>query len=318
MGRKTYSIANRKKLIQTYNEQSNFNEEIPAESFSEENFSHTQIEDNIKENSYNGEVIAITSAKGGVGKSLISSHIGYNLAMMGKKVCVMDVNFDNRGLDIFLGNSRYGVWDLSNVLEGECTWRKALVNVKENLSVVPGPHPSNSNGRGKAVNEKKLQEVIAEIKSEFEYIIMDSPSLSETHFEMVIKNVDRAIVILTPFINSIRSTDVLIRYFNYMKMEVPSLIVNKDLTDRHQLSPLDLFKIEEIESLLGEVTVLDAIQDEKEILLTELTGQLLEYCNTSSKNSLAFYNICRKIIGEEVLIPEKTTKKKKSLFTFRN
>ena len=50
-----------------------------------------------------GEVIVITSGKGGVGKTTTVANIGTGLAMMGKKTVVVDTDIGLRNLDVVLG-----------------------------------------------------------------------------------------------------------------------------------------------------------------------------------------------------------------------
>ena len=50
-----------------------------------------------------GEVIVITSGKGGVGKTTSTANIGTGLAMMGKKVVLIDTDIGLRNLDVIMG-----------------------------------------------------------------------------------------------------------------------------------------------------------------------------------------------------------------------
>ena len=73
-------------------------------------------------------VIAITSGKGGVGKTNLVANLGVSLARLGKKVLVLDADLGLGNLDILLGLApRY---NLSHVIRGE----KVISDV-----VVPGP-----------------------------------------------------------------------------------------------------------------------------------------------------------------------------------
>ena len=50
-----------------------------------------------------GEVIVITSGKGGVGKTTATANIGTALAQMGKKVVLLDTDIGLRNLDVVMG-----------------------------------------------------------------------------------------------------------------------------------------------------------------------------------------------------------------------
>ena len=49
------------------------------------------------------EVIVVTSGKGGVGKTTTADNIGTGLAMLGKKVVVVDTDIGLRNLDVVMG-----------------------------------------------------------------------------------------------------------------------------------------------------------------------------------------------------------------------
>ena len=50
-----------------------------------------------------GEVIVVTSGKGGVGKTTTVANIGTGLAMLNKKTVVVDTDIGLRNLDVILG-----------------------------------------------------------------------------------------------------------------------------------------------------------------------------------------------------------------------
>ncbi len=66
-----------------------------------------------------GEVIVITSGKGGVGKTTTVANIGTGLAMMGKKTVVVDTDIGLRNLDVVLGLENRIVYNLVDVVEGK-------------------------------------------------------------------------------------------------------------------------------------------------------------------------------------------------------
>jgi septum site-determining protein MinD len=55
-----------------------------------------------------GEVIVITSGKGGVGKTTTTANIGIGLAQSGKKVVVIDTDLGLRNLDVVMGLENRG------------------------------------------------------------------------------------------------------------------------------------------------------------------------------------------------------------------
>ena len=62
------------------------------------------------------EAIVITSGKGGVGKTTTVANIGTGLAMLGRKVVVVDTDIGLRNLDVVLGLENRIVYNLVDVI----------------------------------------------------------------------------------------------------------------------------------------------------------------------------------------------------------
>ena len=86
-----------------------------------------------------GEVIVITSGKGGVGKTTTTANLGVGLAKSGKKVVVIDTDLGLRNLDVVMGLENRIVYNLVDVIEGNCRMKQALIKDKryENLFLLP-------------------------------------------------------------------------------------------------------------------------------------------------------------------------------------
>ena len=76
------------------------------------------------------ELIVITSGKGGVGKTTTSANIGCGLALTGKKVALVDADIGLRNLDVVMGLENRIVYDLVDVVEGNCRLKQALIKDK--------------------------------------------------------------------------------------------------------------------------------------------------------------------------------------------
>lgn len=77
-----------------------------------------------------GEVIVITSGKGGVGKTTTTANIGAGLAKLGKKVLVIDTDLGLRNLDVVMGLENRIVYNLVDVIEGRCRLKQAAIHDK--------------------------------------------------------------------------------------------------------------------------------------------------------------------------------------------
>ena len=71
------------------------------------------------------EVIVITSGKGGVGKTTTTANVGTGLAKEGKKVVLIDTDIGLRNLDVVMGLENRIVYNLVDVIEGNCRINQA-------------------------------------------------------------------------------------------------------------------------------------------------------------------------------------------------
>ena len=81
-----------------------------------------------------GEIIVVTSGKGGVGKTTTTANIGAGLSRLGKKVLVIDTDLGLRNLDVVMGLENRIVYNLVDVIEGGCRLKQAMISDKRPIS----------------------------------------------------------------------------------------------------------------------------------------------------------------------------------------
>ncbi|MEY3370752.1 MAG: septum site-determining protein MinD, partial [Cyanobacteriota bacterium] len=153
----------------------------------------------------NGKVIVVTSGKGGVGKTTTTANIGAALANMGKTVCVMDMDIGLRNLDILMGLENRVVYNLVDVVEGTCKIKQALVKDKKlpNLNLLPAAQTRDKT----AVNADQIKTLVDELKTMFDFVLVDCPAGIESGFQNSIAGADRALIVVTPEMSSVRDAD---------------------------------------------------------------------------------------------------------------
>jgi len=172
-----------------------------------------------------GESIVVTSGKGGVGKTTTSANIGTALALEGRKVCLVDTDIGLRNLDVLLGLENRIVYDLVDVIEGNCTHQQALIKDKrcDTLFLIPAAQSKDKS----AVSSQQLRDLIAELKEEFDYVIIDCPAGIELGFKNAVVGADQAIVVTTPENTAVRDADRVIGLLEKEDVGKPKLIVNR-------------------------------------------------------------------------------------------
>ena len=87
------------------------------------------------------KIIAVTSGKGGTGKSTVCSGLGYTLAKQGHRTLIIELDFGLRCLDIMFGLQDKIEHDLSDVLSGKMSALDACskVPMASNLEILCAP-----------------------------------------------------------------------------------------------------------------------------------------------------------------------------------
>ncbi|RJE79627.1 septum site-determining protein MinD [Paracoccus sp. JM45] len=152
-----------------------------------------------------GRVIVITSGKGGVGKTTSSAAISAGLAKQGFKTVVIDFDVGLRNLDMTMGCERRVVFDFINVIQGDAKLKQALIKDKrvDTLSILPTSQTRDKD----ALTKDGVEKVLAELKTEFDYIICDSPAGIEHGAQMAMYFADEAVVVTNPEVSSVRDSD---------------------------------------------------------------------------------------------------------------
>lgn len=258
----------------------------------------------MEERRFMGEVIVITSGKGGVGKTTVTANLGAALSQTGKKVCVVDTDMGLRNLDLALGMENSIVYDSIDVVEGICSVDEALVEVTgyEGLSLVPAPQSRNCD----YVTEDMLGKFVALIKDKFDYILLDSPAGIDRGFRNAISSADGAIVVTQPFVASVRDADRAIDFIEKAGIENIRLVINAMVVDK--VKDGVLMNVDNIIDVLG-IQLLGIIPYDENIPKLSVEGKTVIGSETSLANT-AYMNITKRLMGEEVPIMDMSPRKK--------
>ena len=155
-----------------------------------------------------GEVIVVTSGKGGVGKTTTTANIGTGLAKLNKKVVLVDTDIGLRNLDVVLGLENRIVYNLVDVVEGSCRPKQAMIKDKryDGLYLLPAAQTRDKT----SVTPEQMKQLASDLKEEFDYVIMDCPAGIEQGFKNAIAGADRALVVTTPEVSAVRDADRII------------------------------------------------------------------------------------------------------------
>jgi len=239
------------------------------------------------------EVIVITSGKGGVGKTTTTANLGTGLAKLDKKVVMIDTDIGLRNLDVVMGLENRIVYNLVDVVEGNCRIKQALIKDKRypNLCLLPSAQTRDKT----AVTPEQMVKLIDELKEDFEYILLDCPAGIEQGFKNAIAAADRALIVTTPEVSAIRDADRIIGLLEANEIHQIELIVNRLRMDMVKRG--DMMSIEDVIEILA-IDLIGAVPDDENIVIATNQG---EPCvGDGSLAGQAYMNICKRVLGEKV------------------
>jgi len=241
-----------------------------------------------------GEVIVITSGKGGVGKTTTTANLGSSLAEAGKKVVLVDTDIGLRNLDVVMGLENRIVYDIVDVIEEKCKLRQALIKDKrfEELFLLPAAQTRDKT----AINEDQMIELTKKLKEEFDYILIDCPAGIEQGFKNAIAGADRAIVVTTAEISAIRDADRIIGLLESSEIKNPELIVNR--LRPNMVKKGEMMEVEEIVDILS-VDLIGAVPDDEYIITQTNKGEPV-IKNRRAPSGKAYIEIARRVLGENI------------------
>lgn len=241
-----------------------------------------------------GEVIVITSGKGGVGKTTTTANIGAGLVNLGKKVVVIDADIGLRNLDVVLGLENRIVYDLVDVVTGQCRLKQALIKDKrfDGLYLIPAAQTKDKD----AVSEQQMVDLCNELRETHDYILIDCPAGIEQGFKNAIAGADRAVVVTTPEISAVRDADRIIGLLEAAEIENPKLIVNRIRPDMVRRG--EMMDLEDMKDILA-IEVLGIVPDDENVVISTNRG-VPTVSDEDSFSGQAFRNIALRINGEEV------------------
>ena len=245
-----------------------------------------------------GKVIVVTSGKGGVGKSTSTANLGTALAVLGRKVVVVDADVGLRNLDVIMGLESRVVYTSMDVLEGVCELEQALVKDRrtKDLNLLAASQKNNKTD----IQPEQMKKLCLELKETHDYVLVDSPAGIEQGFQNAAAGADTALIVTTPEVASVRDADRIIGLLQNMNIDDMNLIINRLAPDMVKTG--DMMEPTDVTDILS-IDLIGVIPDDKEILVSTNRGMPSTY-NHKSDAGQAYKRIAQRLEGEDVPIPE--------------
>ena len=252
-----------------------------------------------------GEAIAITSGKGGVGKSSTIINIGMILAQKGFRVCLIDMDLGLKNLDVMMGLEHRMIYDLKDVMDGKCPLSRAMIQDKRESSLYLLPacktiHIETFQG-------KHLKEIVEQLKTQFDFVLLDTPAGIESGFIHAIGCVSRVILVTTLDVTALQDCDRIIGILMKEGIEEMSFIVNR--MNVKLIEKGVCISLEEAKQWLA-IGFLGYVFDDEEMQRSNNHGAPA-VLHRSSQLYACFESIVQRMLGEYVPLPKY---KEKSIF----
>ncbi|HIP46440.1 MAG TPA: MinD/ParA family protein [Campylobacterales bacterium] len=174
------------------------------------------------------KIIAVTSGKGGVGKSTLSANMANILSKQGYRVAVFDADIGLANLDIIFNVK--ATKNLLNVLKGECTLSEIVIEVKENLLLIPGESGDEIfDFHNQIILDRFMEE--ASFLDSLDYLIIDTGAGIGRHIQLFLEEADEVIIITTPDPSAITDAYATIKVTSNINTHV-NLILNHVSNER--------------------------------------------------------------------------------------
>lgn len=238
-------------------------------------------------------VIAVTSGKGGTGKTSLVGAVGSCLAALGHPTLCIDMDVGLRNLDLTLGLSDRALMDFTDVVAGRCPLEKAVVEHPEiqGLFLLTAPFSLPL-----GISEEAMGGLLDQARQRYDYILLDAPAGLGEGFRLSVCGCDRAIVVSTTDASALRDAQRTVAELS-KTVEQIHLVVNR-------VQPKLLRKlhatIDDAMDAAG-LPLLGVVPEDNLVMLSANRGRPLILCANKGA-AIGYRNIAFRLEGRKVPI----------------
>lgn len=238
-----------------------------------------------------GKTIAVTSGKGGTGKSTVSVGLALGFASFKKSVLLIDMDEGLRCLDLMLGIDKELVFDLSDALAGR-DWKDAVYSAPANefISLIPAPNKLGS------IPKQAFSSLLEEIYPEYDVIILDFPAGIDFELYTCLPRDTQFIAVCSPDPVSVRDAAIVCNNLPNVS-HPPVLILNKFVRETMRCGIHN--NIDDIIDASG-FRLLGVVPEDTELLFLSVRHKLKH----RKRVFKAFARIAGRLNGERIPLPK--------------
>jgi flagellar biosynthesis protein FlhG len=169
--------------------------------------------------------IAVTSGKGGVGKSVIALNLAIALARLDARVCLLDADMGLGNIDLLCGLNGY--WNLSHVVTGARTLKDIILKGPAGVSVIPGTSGLAEVADCPEPAQREILSQMKELEQQHDFLVIDTGTGIHRTIRQFVRAADVALIVTTPEPTSIASAYATIKALSTGETPELELVVNE-------------------------------------------------------------------------------------------
>ncbi len=158
-------------------------------------------------------IIAVASGKGGVGKTLITASLAVSLQRHGHRVLAVDADMGLRNLDLMFGMQDDVLYDVGDVMKGNCSTKEALLHVTDQLDFLA----ASQKHTWEKIDAPSYQYIVEKLSQKYEYVLIDCPPGRGRAFKDAVAIADTMFFVIEPTWSSMRDAARVMQFCNKHK-----------------------------------------------------------------------------------------------------
>ena len=186
------------------------------------------------------KVIAVTGGKGGVGKTNVSVNLSIALGEMGRRTVLMDADLGLANVDVMLGLRPKK--NISDVLSGECSLTDVMLDVTDNVKIVPACSGTQEMTSLSAHEHAELVYAFNEVAENIDVLVIDTAAGISESVVSFVRAAQEVLVVVCDEPTSITDAYALIKLLNrdyrMTRFRVLANMVDTDVEGRNMFNKL--------------------------------------------------------------------------------
>jgi flagellar biosynthesis protein FlhG len=175
--------------------------------------------DAAEPNSHGARIIAVTSGKGGVGKTNVTTNLGIALAMRGSNVCIFDADTGLANVNILLGLRPERT--LEHFLKDDVPIDDVLLHGPRDVKIVPGASGIAEYAQLGMAEKSKLLAALQHLERRYDYLLIDTAAGLSDSVLAFVQSAQYAVVVISPDPTSLTDAFALIKSLKQRDYQQP-------------------------------------------------------------------------------------------------